>query len=327
MTSLRHLFQRYTGAVRGWKAPYVLFNLLNAGKLRPNRALYKRYGLKKSVFAPIGLHDFKQKSPDVPWLDRPDAKERLSQDPAFLAFDPEIQNQILRFVDDGYMTLKGFFSPAAVQRLNAEIERLLAQKKVGFNYTGRKIMDSFRYSPVADKEFFRRPEMLALLNFLMGRRVVPFQTIHFIEGSEQRPHSDSIHMTTEPQGYLVATWTALESVGAHNGPLCYYPGSHRLPYVACTDYPSGNTRLTIGAESNKRYEDHVESLLKAHGFERKEFYAEPGDVLIWHANLVHGGSPILSPGATRKSMVAHYFCEDAICFHEMTQRPALLTRK
>ena len=53
-----------------------------------------------------------------------------------------------------------------------------------------------------------------------------------------------------------------------------------------------------------------------------KFY--PGDVLVWHANLLHGGGPILREGATRRSMVAHYFCEEVICYHEMTQRPALL---
>jgi len=50
-------------------------------------------------------------------------------------------------------------------------------------------------------------------------------------------------------------------------------------------------------------------------------------VLIWHANLLHGGSPILRPGATRRSMVCHYFAEGVICYHEMSQRPALVPNR
>ena len=42
------------------------------------------------------------------------------------------------------------------------------------------------------------------------------------------------------------------------------------------------------------------------------------------ANLFHGGEPHLNRDRTRKSMVLHYFREGAICYHEITQRPALL---
>lgn len=323
MSILPHWFRHYTGVLRGWKPAYMLHNILNARHLLQNRVVYQRYGLKKSIFSTIGSKDFQQRSPHIPWLDQPGAKERLIKDPQFHQFPLAWQKELLRFVNDGYMILQGFFSSDAVSRLNADIGRLLSDKQLDFNYTGRKIMESYRHSEVADKEFFRQPDLLQLLTFIMGRKVKPFHTINFVEGSEQRAHSDSIHMSTEPQGYLIAAWAALEPTGADNGPLFFYPGSHRLPYVTCEDYPSGNTRWTIGAESNRRYEDKIAEILSEHNFERKEFHAQPGDVLIWHANLIHGGSPILRPGATRRSMVAHYFCEGVICYHEISQRPAI----
>lgn len=324
MISLKHLFRHYTGSIRGWKLSYFIHNILNGSKLLRNRYLYKKYGLKKSVFSPIGSHDFQTRSEHVPWLDRPDAVEALVRDPQFHEFPLSWQKEMIRFVEEGYMILRGFYSQDAVERLNVDIAALMRGKKLDVNYTGKKIMESFRVSEVADKEFFRHPDMLQLLDFIMGRKVIPFHTINFIEGSEQRAHADFIHMSTEPVGYLIATWTALEPVGADNGPLFYYPGSHRLPYLSCQDYPSGNTTWTLGAESNKRFEDKVEELIKAHSFERKIFTAQPGDVLIWHANLLHGGSPINQAGATRRSMVSHYFCEGVICYHEISQRPAIL---
>ena len=130
-------------------------------------------------------------------------------------------------------------------------------------------------------------------------------------------------MTTQPPGYLIASWTALEKVHPGNGALFYYPGSHRLPYVTTQDYDSGNSSFFIGSENNKRYEDKIAEVVADSGLEKEYFYAEKGDVLVWHANLLHGGMPITQPNATRKSMVAHYFCEDVICYHEMSQRPAL----
>ena len=52
--------------------------------------------------------------------------------------------------------------------------------------------------------------------------------------------------------------------------------------------------------------------------------AKKGDVLVWHANLLHGGMPVVHPALTRKSMVAHYFAEGVICYHEISQRPAVM---
>ncbi len=324
MIKLGHLFQKYSGWLRRYKGVYVLNNLLNIRRLQHNKHLYRHAGLRRSIYAPIGSHVFQSMEADAPWLDRTNAHEALAAHPDFDGFSEYLHEQLLRFIDDGYMILKGFFDEDAVERLNTDIERLLHAHRVDFNYTGRKIMESYRVSDVANKDFFRHPELLRLLSFVMGRKVIPFHTINFISGSEQRAHSDSIHMSTEPKGYLIAAWIALEDCTLDNGPLFFYPGSHRLPYITCQDYDAGNTRWTIGAHSNSRYEDKIAEIIDQANLEKQYFLAKKGDVLIWHANLIHGGAAIQRPGATRKSMVAHYFCEGVICYHEISQRPALL---
>jgi hypothetical protein len=42
------------------------------------------------------------------------------------------------------------------------------------------------------------------------------------------------------------------------------------------------------------------------GLKTETFMAKKGDVLIWHADLMHGGVPIQDPRQTRKSLVAHF---------------------
>jgi ectoine hydroxylase-related dioxygenase (phytanoyl-CoA dioxygenase family) len=222
------------------------------------------------------------------------------------------------------MILEGYFSKENTDTLNAEVDQLLQSGQTGYNYTGRKIFNLWEKSPLARDHFFKEPGLLRLLSLLLGKSVIPFQSLNFTLGSEQRAHSDSIHMTTEPPGYLIATWIALEDCTADNGPLFYYPGSHRMDYITTEHYDSGNTALTIGSDSNKRYEDKIAEVIENKRLEPQLFLAKRGDVLIWHANLLHGGSPIRKPGATRKSMVCHYFAEGVICYHEMTQRPAIL---
>lgn len=326
--SLQRIFQKYTGQLRNLKAVYVLNNLLNADRLQHNRSLYRRFGLRKSIFSPLGSQDFgAQHHPDIPWLDQPGALDLLEQNADFQQFSPEWQQLIRQFVERGYLVLNEFFPPETTTALNAEVDQLVAAGKAGYNYTGRKIFNLFETSRLADEQFFRHPELLRLLSFLLGKKVIPFQTLNFTLGSEQRAHSDSIHMTTEPPGYLIATWIALEDCSPDGGPLFYYPGSHRLPYVMGEDYDAGNTALTIGSDSNRRYEDKIASLIAEKGLKKEVFLAKRGDVLIWHANLLHGGSPINRPGTTRKSMVCHYFAEGVICYHEISQRPALMPKK
>ncbi len=321
---LARIFKKYTGFLRSLKAVYVINNILNYGTLRRNRALYRRYGLHKSIVSPVGSADFSIHDTGIPWIDRPDAQERLEQQPEFLAMPHGMQDKVRQFIRDGYLILEGFYDQSETDTLNAEIDQLLNSGKAGFNYTGRKIFNLHVQSQLADARFFRNPDITRLLSFLLGKKVIPFQSMSFLQGSEQRAHSDSIHMTTEPPGYLIATWTALEDCAADSGLLFYYPGSHRLPYVMAPDYNSGNTRFTIGNNTNRRYEDKIEQVIREHRLEKKVFQAHRGDVLVWHANLLHGGGPITRPGATRRSFVCHYFAEDVICYHEISQRPALI---
>lgn len=324
MKTLTERFAKYTGALRSWKGSYVLYNLLHRQKLSHHKRLYQKYGIRKSVISPIGTKELPERPTERPWLDQPNAQERLSKHPDWSGFSSKTQQQIRQFVADGYLILEGFFSEDKINALHAEMDELLARKEIDFNYSRRKIMNAHRHSTVADQDFFRHPELLRLMQFLLGKPIIPFQTITFVKGSEQRAHSDSIHMTTYPQGYLMAAWIALEDVQPGSGELFYYPGSHRYPFVSTQDYPSGNTRWRLGNKTNQRYENRIAQLITEKKAKKETFLAKKGDVLLWHANLLHGGSAIDDPEKTRRSLVAHYYCAEVICYHEMTQRPALL---
>jgi phytanoyl-CoA hydroxylase len=62
------------------------------------------------------------------------------------------------------------------------------------------------------------------------------------------------------------------------------------------------------------------------GLKKEIWRPKKGDLMIWHANLFHGGEPQANKTKTRKSMVLHYFKKGVICYHEITQRPALLKK-
>jgi ectoine hydroxylase-related dioxygenase (phytanoyl-CoA dioxygenase family) len=320
---MRKILDRYYGRLRKLKANYVLLNIFSVKKLKHARAMYRKYGVQRSVLLPISSQHLPGNTTEKPWLDTPEGAAALPNDPRLKQFDAATQAAILGWPQNGYLILRGCFAPEEVAAMNAEVERLIADKVVDFNFTGRKIMFAFHHSDILRKYVHER-RILDVMDFLLGKKMRVFQSINFLTGSEQAAHSDSIHMTTHPLGYMTAAWIALEQMTPDNGPLIYYPGSHKLPYLLNGSYDHGGDRFTIGEDAYARYEEAVQKALDEGQFERVELLVKPGDVLLWHANLLHGGKKMNTPGASRKSMVVHCFADDVLCYHELTQRAALM---
>lgn len=317
-----HSLETYTGFLRRLRFTYWLFNLLKLARLLKNRRLYRQLGIRRPVWQSLAHAAIKRRSADVPWLDKAGlSPAAIRQQPQFATFPASIQAQLLHWPEQGFLILPGLLADKA-EAINAEIDALQRTGKIGFNFTGRKIFNAWRHSP-AVHDVFHHPLLKEIIRFIFQKNVLPFQTVNFIKGSGEKPHSDSIHMTTEPLGYLAAVWVALQDIEPGSGELAFYPGSHRLEYVMSENFDSGNKSLHLGTNARERYEAKIEELLQQHGCTPRSFLAQKGDVLIWHANLLHAGLPITNPALTRKSMVAHYFAEGVLQYHEITQRPAI----
>lgn len=320
---MRKWLDRYYGRLRTIKANYVLLNLLNYRRLGHARRMFRHFGVVRSPLLPVSSGDMPKTPGEIPWLDRPDARVRLMADARVQALPEPLRQGVLDWPEKGYLILRGVFSLQEVERVNSELQQLIDTGAVDFNFTGRKVMFAFRQSP-AIKAMANDRRIVDVLDLLLGRRMHVFQTINFQTGSEQAAHSDSIHMTTYPLGYLAAAWVALEPITADNGPLMYFPGSHKLPYLLNDGFDHGGGRFTIGEDAYAHYEAAVQRSIDDGRFTPHEFHAQPGDVLIWHANLLHGGKKMTTPNASRKSMAVHYFAEDVLCYHELTQRVAMV---
>ncbi len=233
----------------------------------------------------------------------------------------EHQRALEKWSDNGYAILESFFSKEEVDAVNNEIQVLDKNKETKWRYSN-KIMFAIHQSKNLWK-IANTPSLIGILSTLLGSNVSAFQSINFLTGSQQSTHSDAIHMTTFPNGNLIAVWIALEDIAVASGPLHFYPGSHKLPYFYNKDYDNSGTKYTLGEYDYKVYESNIKEKLASLSYEKKIFTAKKGDVLIWHANLLHGGEPVLNDALTRKSMVLHYLSDDAICYHEITQRPTL----
>lgn len=310
--------------LRSLKITYSAYNFLHQDGLEHNRGPYKDAGMRKFLFQSISSKDFAGlPEGDIPWMDRSISQNEIRKKLDSTNFTETVKKSILDWKENGYIILENFFDASTIDAVNHEIDSLLKNKKVEFTL-GNKIMFANKASKLI-RSLTLKKELTSILEFILGKKVIPFQTINFVTGSEQSAHSDSIHMTTYPLGYLIAIWVALEDVHEDSGPLSYYPGSHKLPYLLNDGYERGGNVFTVGADSNYlKYEEKIGEVVKEKKLPRRIFTAKKGDVLIWHANLIHGGEKITRAGATRKSMVVHYFAENVIKYHEINERPALL---
>ncbi len=319
MSSLK----KYLGSIKSFKFIYMVNNLFHLKKLKHNKDLYKSYKVGKSIVSPIVNADLKDHPGVMPWMDQGVTAEDIRNKPGFDAFPANIQEQILKWPEQGYIILKDFFSQEEVNAINNDVDRLIKEQKVEFTSQSKRLLFAHKHSKVL-KDAMTASTLIQVMEFLLGKSIIPFQSLNFINGSQQRAHSDSIHMTTHPLGYLTAAWIALEPTDEGNGALFYYPGSHKLPYILNEDFNHGGNFFRLGDDAYKNYEEKVQEVIDTNQLVKENFYANPGDVLIWHANILHGGNPVTRKDSTRKSMAIHYYAKDVICYHELTQRPALI---
>ncbi len=269
--------------------------------------------MKKRYFSSISSENFKNIESPLNIHDVKDSWEEMPKNPDFNSLDEETKDSLLTWSKNGYAIIKGFFSEQEVNSYNEEIENLIENKKVKYRY-GNKIMFAIHYSDIL-RNTGNNKKLLKILKLLMGKRIELFQSINFLKGSQQRTHSDSIHMTTFPYGNLIAVWIALEDISEECGPLNYYPGSHKLPYIMNGDYDNIGSRFRLGNKTYSEYEDYIERIVVKNRLEKKVFTAIKGDILIWHANLLHGGNKVIDKNSSRKSMVFHYYSDNSTLFN------------
>jgi phytanoyl-CoA hydroxylase len=307
------------GLIRRLKLSYAIYNFFHRKELAHNEIVYKKLGLKKKYYSPISSKDFEKFEK---YNSHEADLEKMRSTRLFKEVSAESKESLLRYNDHGYSIINNYLSPEQVDAINADIQSLLAKGKIKQGYGG-KIMFAIHSSEILNKTG-NDEKLNELLSALLNGKSILFQSINFLKGSEQDTHSDSIHMTTYPLGGLLGAWIALEDIGEDQGPLHYYPGSHKLPYYLNKDYDNEGNSFLIGDKSYSAYERMIEKKISELGIQKQIFKAKKGDLLIWHANLFHGGEAHHNKNKTRKSVVFHYFKENSVCYHEITQRPALM---
>lgn len=226
---------------------------------------------------------------------------RFFKENGYLIFDPEIEN----------------FEAIAEDLTSNFEEEYDQQRTIG----GRsRITDAWATSD-SIRSIATAPKVLKKLESLYQRRPFPFQTLNFDRGTEQLTHSDSVHFSSWPAGFMSGVWVALEDIDKNNGPLHYYPGSHKLPPFDLNTMGINASDQNDPMDNYPRYEQFIAEVIKALKLEKVDVEIKKGQALIWANCLLHGGSKILDPSRTRHSQVTHYYYDDCVYYQPLMSDP------
>lgn len=107
------------------------------------------------------------------------------------------------------------------------------------------------------------------------------------------------------------------------------PGSHRLPFLSSRDVGISvdDFRQRGYGVFEERYEPRVKRLVDERSLAPHHFLGKRGDTLIWHTNLLHGGSARTDVEKPRRSVVCHFFAQGSICYHDLAGTLATFGRQ
>lgn len=224
-------------------------------------------------------------------------------------FDSGIQNQVLHFIENGYIIFENNFD---INMLDS-----VANSKT-IQYEGKegqplRALHAWKYIENVKKIAINK-NIINFIEILYQRKAIPFLTTNFKYGSQVPPHTDAIKYQTFPDGFMCAVWTAIEDVDEENGVIELYPKSHLLPYI----YLDKTGNIAKNAKNRyafyKDYEEYLKLFIESKKLEKKAIPLKKGQSIIWDCNLIHAGAKILDKDRTRYSQVTHYFFEDCVYY-------------
>jgi hypothetical protein len=212
-----------------------------------------------------------------------------------------------KFRDDGFVILRGFLDIGLIEAYrSAWLEQFDGHPK---HYAWNNPC-SYMLSPEM-LDLLMSSELSQVLHALLGEPAGLHLTLADWRSTERKWHQDGIWNQDHVADHYVSTWIPLETVDPDAGPFEFSPGTHRAGFVIRRE------RMRDAVASIMELDDHdwphqTEQILTpllaevVDEYSHETFLGEPGDVLIYHARIIHRGSIPNTPNARRPALLAHY---------------------
>jgi len=265
--------------------------------------------------------DFDRKH--LPWVDKSGFRAELLKKRHLQEVSDRDAGLLTSWHEHGFLIMPGLIEESLIDGLLSDYEQAWLERPVSrilsqgegiltlrdsrprelLTHHHYRLLDFHNVSE-AGARIMMHPEITRFFNLVFDDTTVGTQSLLFEYGSEQKAHQDFAYVHAKILSHLAAVWVACEDADETNGPLFYYPGSHKIP-----KYDFGFRSLKFkgaGDEAEERFRDYLVSQCSQAGLEKTVLKARKGDVFFWHGALVHGGSDVIDSAKTRKSFVSHY---------------------
>ncbi len=216
--------------------------------------------------------------------------------------------QVQEFAAQGYTIARGLFSQEEVDQLrehflwvNREHRRqsddITDESDPLAQYP--RVMNPHRWDETS-LQWMIDARLNEWMTSILEREPYAVQTMFYFKppgARGQALHQDQFYLRVDP-GTCVAAWMAVDRCDEENGCLRIVPGTQDTP-VLCT----------VDADTDVSFTDVTVELPP--GYDPVPLIMEPGDVLFFNGQLVHGSYPNSSADRFRCALIGHYIVGEA----------------
>jgi phytanoyl-CoA hydroxylase len=222
---------------------------------------------------------------------------------------PITQEQIDTYHSEGYLIVRGLFSPGEIAQIKAHFDSFAAKGEPVPTFWQPdltastsddplkrfpRVMHPHRFMPEI-KAYLLDPRIIDVLRGILGEDPLAAQSMYYFKPSGARGqafHQDDYYLKTK-DGDCVAAWVAIDPSLPENGGLFVCPKTHR-GNIVCPDVADSATSFTTHLVRPPQGHDPIPAAM------------QPGDVLFFNGKVIHGSTPNNHPSQWRRSMIFHY---------------------
>ena len=218
---------------------------------------------------------------------------------------------IIRYHQRGYAIIRGLFSDDEVNHYQTHYTHLRQNGRYPGDSAGVDIgsADPLKRYPrmihmhrwdETSRRWLIDDRLRECMTTLLGDEPYAVQTMLYFKppgARGQALHQDQYYLKAQP-GTCMAAWLALDACDEENGCLQVVPGTHHLPLLC-----------TTAADTSQSFTDVTVPLPE--GMEPVPIIMDPGDVLFFNGQLIHGSFPNHSARRFRRALIGHYIVGEA----------------
>ncbi|GIP16650.1 protein involved in biosynthesis of mitomycin antibiotics/polyketide fumonisin [Paenibacillus montaniterrae] len=221
------------------------------------------------------------------------------------------EEQKQQFENEGFLIVKGVFTQQQLSEIEETFEEISQKVVPGFfepdlsNASGDplkrypRVMHPHRFNETA-KKYMLHPQVLEILQDLYGEPALAAQSMFYYKppgARGQALHQDNFYLKVEP-GNCIAAWTAVDAADEENGGLLVVPKTQDYDIV-CPEYADAKESFTTHFVKPPKDQKAMPVVM------------EPGDVLFFNGNLIHGSYRNKTKDRFRRAFICHYANESA----------------